>query len=294
MAQEARGCSTVGGVVSPGVLVAAGRTSDVYEFGHGSVVKVARSDVPDHWAVLEAEFTAAVRTVGVPAPSVIDVVAIDGRNAIVFERIEGRSMWEHMVGEPARIPELAEILAATQRAIFAAGPPMNLGGLVERMCRKIDEVDRISVPERDDAKRLAESQPKGAALLHGDLHPGNVLMTSDGPVVIDWFDASIGHPIADIVRSSILMRPVGARSDAHHLPGADPAILATVHDAYVDAMADLLLGASAHLHDWEALAAVSRLAEGDQPDATELVALWHRRHDPHSGPLFERVNRQSS
>lgn len=272
--------------------MAAGRTSDVYEFGHGSVVKVARPDVPDHWAVLEAEYTTAVRTVGVPAPSVIDVIEVDGRNAIVFERIDGRSMWEHMVAEPARIPELAETLAATQRAIFAAGPPVGLDGHIDRMCKKIDEVDRISAEERSTARRLAESQPKGAALLHGDLHPGNVLMTSDGPVVIDWFDASIGHPIADIVRSSILMRPVGDLAGPHHLPGADVAILTTVHDAYVDAMADLLVATPSVLHDWEALAAVSRLSEGDQPDARELVGVWQRRHDPHPGPLVERVNRR--
>ena len=276
------------------MLVAAGRTSDVYEFGHGSVVKVARPDVPDHWAVLEAEYTAAVRTVGVPAPLVIDVIIVDGRNAIVFERIDGRSMWEHMVAEPARIPELAETLAATQRLIFAAGPPVGLEGFVDRMCRKIDEVDSVPATERSDARRLAESQPKGAALLHGDLHPGNVLITPDGPVVIDWFDASIGHPIADIVRSSILMRPVADLAGPHHLPGAEMAMLATVHDAYVDTMADLLVGTPEVLHGWEALSALSRLSEGDQPDAQALVDLWQRRNEPVMGPLFGRVNRQAT
>ena len=251
----------------PGTLVAVGRTSDVYEFDADTVVKVPRPGVPDHWSALEAQYTRAVRTLAVPAPTVVDVIEIDGRTAIVFERIEGRSLWEHIVDEPHRVDEFAAVLADTQRAIFSAGPPEGLDGLVDRMSRKIDDVAGLTADERAEAAELATSQPRGAALLHGDLHPGNVLMAADGPIVIDWFYASIGHPVADIVRSSILMRPHLGPSGRSHLPGADRAVLDALHGAYVDAMRSLLDIDPAVIHDWETLAAVSRLSEGDQPDA---------------------------
>lgn len=277
-------------MVTLGTLVAAGRTSDVYEFGADAVVKVPRADVPDHWVALEAEFTAAVRTLDVPAPSVVDVIEVEGRTAIVLQRIEGRSLWEHILDEPHRVAEFATVLADTQRAIFAAGPPEGLDGLVDRMCRKIDGVDHLSLAERLEATTLATAQPKGAALLHGDLHPGNVLMTGGGPMVIDWFDASIGHPVADVVRSSILMRPHHDAASPAHLPGAEPALLEALHDAYLDAMSDLLAIDPDVLHDWETLAAVSRLAEGDQHDAAALSERWRRRDDPGSSALLDRVN----
>ncbi len=57
-------------------------------------------------------------------------------------------------------------------------------------------------------------------------------MTADGPVAIDWFDASIGHPVGDVVRSSLLMRPFGDRGDPQHLPGADPAMLTLLHHSH--------------------------------------------------------------
>ena len=274
----------------PGALVAAGRTSDVYEFGADAVVKVPRPDVPDHWVALEAEFTAAVRTLHVPAPTVIDVVEIDGRTAIVLELIEGRSLWEHIVDEPHRVREFAGVLADTQRAIFAAGPPEGLDGLVDRMCRKIDDVAGLTDDERAEAADLAVRQPRGAALLHGDLHPGNLLMTHDGPIVIDWFDASIGHPVADVVRSSILMRAHRGSSGPSHLPGADRAVLDALHGAYVDAMRDLLDIDPAVLHDWETLAAVSRLSEGDQPDAMALTERWRQRADRGASLLLELLS----
>lgn len=56
----------------PGDLVAVGRTSDVFEFGSGEVVKVPRPHVPDDWARLEAEFTVAIGALDVPAPHVVD------------------------------------------------------------------------------------------------------------------------------------------------------------------------------------------------------------------------------
>ncbi len=276
-------------MASLGRLVAAGRTSDVYEFGVGAVVKVPRPQVPDHWASLEAEYTAAVRTSDVPAPSVLDLIEIEGRHAVVFERIDGRSMWEHMLDDPDRIPEFAALLAETHRRIFAAGPPDALDGLIDRMQRKLAEVEQISADERTEACALAATLPTGAALLHGDLHPGNVLMTDDGPVAIDWFDASIGHPVGDIVRSSLLMRPCGDRGDPLHLPGAGPQMLTALHLAYVGAMADQLDIEPRVLAAWEALVAASRLSEGAQSDEPALVGMWRSRHEPSTGALFAAI-----
>jgi hypothetical protein len=36
-------------------------------------------------------------------------------------------------------------------------------------------------------------------LIHGDLHPGNVVLTPAGHVVVDWSDAAIGNPFVDLV-----------------------------------------------------------------------------------------------
>jgi aminoglycoside phosphotransferase (APT) family kinase protein len=45
----------------------------------------------------------------------------------------------------------------------------------------------------------------GSAVCHGDMHPGNVIMTRDGPKVIDWMTATAGPPEADIARTEFLL-----------------------------------------------------------------------------------------
>lgn len=203
-------------------------------------------------------------------------------------------MWELMVDQPDRIPALAVELAGVHRVIQSAGPPRGLDGLVQRMSRKLGEAVQISEAERSEARSLAESLPRGAALLHGDLHPGNVLMTQGGPVAIDWFDASIGHPVADVVRSSILMRPFGERQGPPHLPGADVVMATQLHDAYVGAMLDVLDVPDEVLRTWEALAAASRLSERAQPDDPALISVWDQRNECGPTALLDAVSRSGS
>jgi len=261
-------------MIRPGQLVAVGRTSDVYAFGRGAVVKVPRPSVPAHWAAVEAEFTAAVRDLGAPAPAVLDVVQVQGRDAIVFERVWGPSMWELILDEPHNASAFGRELAEVHRQILRAGLPVAVSGLVGRMRRKIIEIKQFSGAERDRALHVLEGLPRGTALLHGDLHPGNVLMSPSGPVAIDWFDATIGHPVADVVRSSLLIRPFESVVDRPHMPEVARPVLTKLHESYVSAMHDVLARPREELCQWEAVVAASRLAEGAETDESPLLALW--------------------
>ena len=273
-----------------GPLVAAGRTSDVYEFGRGSVIKVFRPYVPVHWAAKEARFTSAVRDVGAPAPAVGGLVEVEGRDAIVFERVSGPSLWELVVESRHDAAGLARELAAVHRCILSAGLPCEVTGLVERIRSKIAGVEQLTLGERGEAHQALGSLPKGAALLHGDLHPGNVLMGAGGPVVIDWFDSAIGHPMADVVRSSLLLRPFGMADERPHLPGAHAWLLREMHDSYVAAMSDVLTAPPDQLRLLEAVVAASRLAEDAEARKSPLLELWRGRDGRGRSPLLEALS----
>ena len=50
-----------------------------------------------------------------------------------------------------------------------------------------------------------DALPDGQAVCHGDLHPRNVLMSPQGPVMIDLLASSRGNPAADVARSLLVM-----------------------------------------------------------------------------------------
>ena len=261
-----------------GELVGRGRTSDVYAYGRDSVLKVPHIDVPGDWPEFEALLTKAVGAKGVAAPEMRDIVEYEDRIAVVFERIDGQSMWQQMLDRPSDVSALTRDLADIQRALFTVGIPERIPELVDRLTRKIAVAARLSDTDKAEALAMTASLPRGAALLHGDLHPGNVLMSSTGPVVIDWFDATIGHPVADVLRSSLLMQPV-ADSSPWHLPGASPEVLSDMHRTYLQAFSHELEFARSDLGCWRAVLAAARLAEGAEVNEDALVALWQSRHD---------------
>ena len=108
-------------------------------------------------------------------------------------------------------------------------------------------------------------------LCHGDLHPGNVVLTDDGPMLVDWFDAGRGDPLADVARSTLLIAPDadGAAAPAH-LIGGDLALRRRLVGAFLAARGDL---DEERLARWRAVMAIARIAEGVA--SSGLDGLWH-------------------
>jgi hypothetical protein len=69
----------------------------------------------------------------------------------------------------------------------------------------------LSAKLRDKALTLLKGLPDGSNVCHGDYHPGNVLLTRQGPMAIDWMTAKSGNRWADVSRTRLLLS-IGARS----------------------------------------------------------------------------------
>lgn len=261
--------------VGLGQPLARGSRSVVYEWGRGAVAKVPFPSTPPAWIHHEARYTAAVRAIGAPVPRLLGIETVDGRAASIYERIVGRSMWEHVLDRPTQAAAHARSLAGLQFQLFSLVPPVTLPAQHDRLAVKIRRAAAAYGSELSAALTDAPT-PCPGRLCHGDLHPGNVILGADGPVIIDWFDAARGDATADIARTSVLLCPEGhGPSGHHHLPGASDDLLAAVHDAYLTAIAALVPFEPIELRRWVAVVAVARLSEGVEPDG--LLAL-RREH----------------
>ena len=101
-----------------GAQLARGSRSTVFAWGRDAVAKVPLPSTPDGWIELEAAYTAAVHAAGAPVPRLLGHGVIDGRTVSIYERVDGRSMWEHMVERPGHIRRLARSLAELQAHVF--------------------------------------------------------------------------------------------------------------------------------------------------------------------------------
>src|SRR5437870_2394275 len=94
-----------------GELIGTGRTAEVYAWGRGEVVKLYFSWWPQENIEYEAKIARAVVEAGVPAPKVGDILQVEGRTGLIYERIDGRSMLDVVLTEPDQSEPMARSLA---------------------------------------------------------------------------------------------------------------------------------------------------------------------------------------
>lgn len=210
-----------------GERLAVGASADVHAFGAGRVVKLFRAEYA-YIADDEAATTRAVNEAGVPAPAVHGVVEIDGRRGIVLDRFDGPTLLDAITDGSKTTNEAALLLANLHRVMHEAStealPSWRV--VVARVSATLDDTDRRAY------ESIVAGAPDGAQIYHGDFHPGNVILASGGPVIVDWPNACAAHPAVDVARSLVLLR----------YQGLTEAIGPPVHDAR-RAFADAYLAA---------------------------------------------------
>jgi len=87
-------------------------------------------------------------------------------------------------------------------------------------------LDRGAATLADLLRRLHDLQPwdhaaPGHRVVHLDLHPDNVMLTSRGPVVIDWCNATDAPADLDTAVSALILAQVAV--DGMHVPRATAA-----------------------------------------------------------------------
>jgi aminoglycoside phosphotransferase (APT) family kinase protein len=153
-----------------GPKIAEGRDSEIFEHGPGKVLRLARDG---RSLVAEAEVMRYVRSHDYPCPEVHDA----GDGYLVMDRLEGPTMVESAGRPPFPLRRSGRVLAELHQRLHRIPAPPGI---------------RVApVP--------------GDRLLHRDLHPLNVMMTPDGPMVIDWANASAGDPGFDVADTWVLL-----------------------------------------------------------------------------------------
>jgi uncharacterized protein (TIGR02172 family) len=183
-----------------------GYTADVYAWGDGRVLKLFHSGGDQERAEGEYRVSRTVHAAGLPVPAAYELIEIDGRCGIVFERIDGPSLYEYVQARPWTLPWAVRQLAELHAQIHHCAGPAELPTHRERIARGIDAAADLSEADRDAARRRLADLPDGAMLCHGDFHPGNVLLAARGEVVIDWGRATRGHPLGDVACTLRLIR----------------------------------------------------------------------------------------
>ena len=200
---------------SLGEKIGEGVFADVHAWAPGQVVKLSKPGIPQWVVQHETQMTRAVFAAGGPAPEVLGEVTLDGRFGIVLPRFDGPTLTQ-ATRTGAITPEQAgAILATLCLAAHKTRPPPDALSLREAMDARLRFGGSV-LPERITTGVLAliEHLAPDDVLCHSDLHPGNVIMTAQGPKLIDWIGAARAPAAYEIAECHVRLAELGPEHDA--------------------------------------------------------------------------------
>jgi uncharacterized protein (TIGR02172 family) len=238
--------------------ISVGRTAEVYIWKPGWVVKLYFDWFEKEGVEYEHRIASAIHAAGLDVPAVGGIVKVEGRDGLLYEHCEGEAMSNYLLSHPLEIVTYARALANLHARMHAAPVHPNIPTTRSKLEHKIKKASPLPEDLRSAALEALKSMPDGDRICHGDFHPGNVLLSSPEPVIIDWIDASIGSPMADVARTSILA--LGSAATASNL--IVRVGLQILHATYLRRYFQLHPGRLDEYERWLPLVAAGRMSEG--------------------------------
>lgn len=188
-----------------GLFIGKGKTAEVYEWGADCVLKLFHKNFDYERVIYEAEIGRAVNEAGVPSPKVYDIVEIDGRKGIIFQRIYGKTLSMLIQEEPWKLRYYTKQMARFQYEIHNYSITEILPSQKERFERKMHNSLNILGEKGTRILNYIDSLQNGNSICHGDIHSKNIIISDKGPVAIDWNSGYKGNPLGDVARTYLTL-----------------------------------------------------------------------------------------
>ena len=237
-------------------IIATRKHKTVYRDGD-KTIKVFDADYSKADILNEALNQARIEETALNIPKILGVNMVDGKWAIVYEHIEGKTLAQLMEENPEKKDEYLEQLVDIQLTIHAQKCPL-LNKLKDKMNRKISATEFDATTRYELHTRL-EGMKKHNKVCHGDFNPSNVIIATDGtPYIIDWAHATQGNASADAARTYLLFCLAGDEDSAKK---------------YLDLFCKKSDTAKQYVQKWMPIVAASQTVKGNENER-EFLSTW--------------------
>lgn len=199
-----------------GELVGRGNTANVYRWGNHEVIKIFHDHFNSSYeANKEAKNAEMISSLKLRAPQYSGLLEYEGKSCLVYERIDGPTMLWQIEPTKDSISYRAKLMAQLHAEIHHAKVETK-PNLKTEIGALIHSSAVINEHEKHTIQHILHALPEGQAICHYDFHPDNIIISPQGPIVIDWLNVLIGHQAADVARSSMMIQSHSLPPNAPH------------------------------------------------------------------------------
>lgn len=187
-----------------GKIIGVGNTATIYEWEQGRVLKLFYQGYPKE--SVEKEFCNAmsIRDMNFIKPKAYEIISCEERIGIIYDRVEGESLldWVMKTGD---VQKCAVFMAKLHKEIFK-NRSSNVPNYKEFLKFHILNEKSVNLDKREEVLKMIDKLPDGDTLCHGDFHPGNILISDEKLIVIDFMNVCHGDFLYDVARTVFLIQ----------------------------------------------------------------------------------------
>ena len=181
-------------------IIGKGGNGTVYRIDEDTIVKMYRPSVSLEQIEREREFAKTALINGAPCVIAYDVVKCGDCYGIVFEMLKSDTLGHAMSKNPDKFEEYVEKYVALAKELHSAD--IKEGSFTNIKTVLHNRVPRLakwcSEEEMQLLDSLIDEMPDGHSIIHGDLHPGNIMIQDGELVLIDMPEVTMGPEIWDL------------------------------------------------------------------------------------------------
>jgi uncharacterized protein (TIGR02172 family) len=185
--------------------LAIGRTAEVYPWKENKIIKLFFERLPLDFVQFEHKVSKLVESADLHVPKVFEIIEVKGRYGIVFEFVKGETMLQALLSNPFKLKSYAHQLAEQHISIHKI-ETSELPSQRQFLVKRIRSLDIITAKEKEEILKILDDLPDDNRLCHDDFHPDNIILTTKGPIIIDWPNSSRGNPLADVMMTSLILK----------------------------------------------------------------------------------------
>ena len=189
--------------------IGSGATATVYRLDPETIVKVYNENVFMSMIEHDHARSRAAFLSGIPTAIPFETVRVGDRFGTVFELLDARDLVDVMADDREHLEAWVRSFACEMRRLHQVEvDPDDFEDAKARSIRLLPSLEGV-VCTHEEVERLQgmyEVIPDRATFLHGDCHPGNIMVQGDEFVLIDLSSSGMGHPIFDLMSMGIMYK----------------------------------------------------------------------------------------
>ena len=177
---------------------AKGGTGECFRLDEDTILKLYYEGFPEERILQEKEGARTALVAGVPTAISFEMVQAGNRKGIIYEMAHGKTLAELIRENPERAEELGKVFAGIALTLHRAEVTRDDLPAVTAVIRQAaGKMAYVPAFVRERVFGFLAELDRDRHYVHGDYHPNNVIMTKDGPMLLDMGGFSVGCPLFD-------------------------------------------------------------------------------------------------